>query len=177
MLARATCGESGTLYAAASALHAVAVCVKGNAWCWCDLFLAQILHRRHDSAANIFHENCVDRQYAASCYNLAVLHGTERLERSSHRLATRLFDESCELGHAKGCYWAGQACFQGLGTDVELPSALGPCHTLHLRSLETLLELGCCWRAALFVSPQSISRSRALWGTVLAARLQASCDW
>lgn len=37
-----------------------------------------VVSRDYDKAAELYRENCEKRQHGASCFNLGVLHGTER---------------------------------------------------------------------------------------------------
>lgn len=72
----------------------------------------------HKRAAEKYEKNCNERSYAPSCFNLARLYTGGKGREQSFKEAARLYEKSCDMGHAQGCHLHAMLL---LSREAELP--------------------------------------------------------
>eukprot|EP00128_Syssomonas_multiformis_P005435 Colp12_sorted_trinity150504_noHs@26467 len=89
--------------------------------------LADIYHsidKNFNESKRIYQENCEQRKYSPSCFNLANYYFTGRTgTKKDYAKAFEYFQKGCELGSPESCNNAGMMLQRGLGVSKDIKEA------------------------------------------------------
>ena len=66
-----------------------------------------VVKEDHKRASITYEKNCAEKNFPASCFNLAKLYFAGKGVPQNEEEAMSLFEKSCKLGHQAGCYHYG----------------------------------------------------------------------
>lgn len=79
-----------------------------------------VVKNNHEKASIVYKNNCYNKEYSASCFNLGRLYLSGKGVKQDDTESINLFKKSCDLGHLSACYHYASLLFLSTDSDINI---------------------------------------------------------